>query len=78
MFRFGIRARFGTSVDWLTVGVPVEWVFKIYAERVDKKYSSIPNCVYCSQSDIVTLHGNWEKNTNLPCILKKLIWGCNS
>ena len=55
MFRFGIRARVGTRVDWLTVGVLVELVFKIKAEGllVDKKYPSLT--VYPSLSDIVTL-----------------------
>ena len=36
MFRFGIRARVGAGVDWLTV--VAEWDFKIKAEEllVDK------------------------------------------
>ena len=41
---------------------------------VDKKYPSLPDYTYHSQSDIVTLRDNWEKNTNLPCILRKLLF----
>ena len=28
MFHFGVRAKFGTSVDWLTMGVAVEMGFQ--------------------------------------------------